>query len=296
MVNWQSLEPGEPLGVVALSGPVAPERLQRGLAVLESWGHPLFLAPNLGSSSDYLAGADDERLAGLDRVLNQGARIVFAARGGYGITRIADRLPWDRLREDRVCFVGFSDLTAVNNHLVQSGGAPQVHGPMVGFGLDRPANAERLFSVLRGELVGEPLFRFGSQSVLRHGRVEGPSLAFNLTMLATLTGTPHEPDLEGSVLFLEEVGEPLYRLDRMLTHLRRSGKLRGVKALICGSLHRCKPARDRQRIWRELVLQAVTDDVVVVTDLPFGHGAANMAFPIGVSVGLDTSAGVLSWI
>ena len=113
--------------------------------------------------------------------------------------------------------------------------------------------------------------------------------------LTSLLGTPLEPVLDDCVLFLEEVDEPLYRLDRMLTHLGGSVKLRNVKALIGGSLHGCRPASKRSGVWRELLLKAAAPDIPIVGGLSFGHGATNLAFPLGVPVELDTGAHRVMW-
>jgi len=193
-----------------------------------------------------------------------------------------------------MCLVGFSDLTAVLNPLGNDG-VLQVHGPMVASGLDVRFNAKRLHSLLRGELVGQPLFHIPERSVIRGGRAKGRILGGNLTVLTSLIGTPWEPDLDGSILFLEEVNEPLYRLDRLLTHLRSSGRLRNVKALIGGSLRGCRPASERPDVWRRLLLEAAPTSAPVVVGLPFGHGKANLAFPIGATVEIDTSARQIVW-
>jgi len=293
--NWIPLQPGEPIGLVALSGPVDEARLKEGMAVLRGWGHPLVEASNLRRRESYLAGSDDERLSGVDEVLNGGARWIMAARGGYGASRIMPSMPWRRLTEEKVCFIGFSDLTGILNPLAVRGGAVQIHGPMVAAGLPGRHNESRLLSVMRGELAGDVLFRFPERSIVRHGRVSGRALGGNLSLLTSLIGTPWEPDFDDSVLFLEEVGEPVYRLDRMLTHLGASGRLRNVKALIGGSLRGCRPAADRSELWRRLLLEVAPDKAPVVVGLPFGHGAANLAFPIGATVVLDTRAQRLTW-
>ena len=146
-----------------------------------------------------------------------------------------------------------------------------------------------------GELVGEVLFRFPRRSVVRAGRAEGRAVGGNLSVLTSLLATPWEPDFDGAVLLLEDVDEPLYRLDRMLTHLRSSGRLRNVKALIGGSLRGCRPASIRAKMWRSLLLEAAPAGAPIVIGLPFGHGATNMAFPIGGRVTLDTRARKLRW-
>ena len=113
------------------------------------------------------------------------------------------------------------------------------------------------------------------------------------SMLAALAGTPWAPDLRGAVVFIEEVNEPIYRLDRLLTQLRVSGMLREVKALIAGDLWGCEPGCGTR--WRQLLLEAVPEHVPVVHGLPFGHGPANLAFPVGAVVELDTDGGALIW-
>jgi len=293
--DFQPLRPDEPIGVVALSGPVDQDVLDEGLDALRGWGHQLVLAPNLLHRTDYLAGDDDERLKGLEWVLDRGARVVIAVRGGYGVTRLLSRLPWSRLTDDGVVFVGFSDLTAVINPLVSRGGAIQIHGPMVAGGIGDPKNGGRLLSLLSGDLVGESLFRLGDRSVVVPGRARGRSMGGSLSLLCALLGTPFAADLDGCVLFLEDVNEPLYRLDRMLTHLVCSGTLQRVKALISGSLRGCRPAAGRSERWRKLVVGAAPKGVPVVVDLPFGHGSVNRAFPIGATIELDTDSGLVTW-
>ena len=295
MINdWKPLQPGEPIGVVALLGPVNGDKLEAGLQVLRGWGHPVIEASNLYWEENYLAGRDEDRLTGLEEVVASGARIIVAARGGYGASRLLDRIDWGELSKRGICVVGFSDLTAILNPL-GGNGVPQIHGPMVASGLTAGHNARRLRSVLLGQLRGEPLFRFPEASVVRSGCAKGRVLGGNLTVLTALIGTPWEPEFDGSVLFLEEVNEPLYRLDRMLTHLRGSGKLRNVKALIGGSLRGCRPASERANLWRRLLTEAAPPSAPVIVDLPFGHGAANLAFPIGATVEIDTNALQIIW-
>jgi muramoyltetrapeptide carboxypeptidase len=291
---WRSLEAGEPIGVVALSGPVDPDRLVEGVAVLRSWGQPVELASNLGDRAGYLAGTDEARLNGLVELLDRGIRTLVAARGGYGVTRLLDRLPWQRLRDDEVRFVGFSDLTALLNPLSSS--TVQLHGPMVAAGLGRPANADRLRAALQGSLHGGTLFRFGEPSVVRHGRADGVAVGGNLSLMAALMGTPWEADLSGTILFLEEVHEPAYRLDRLMTQLAAAAGFGDVRAVVCGSLHGCRPRAECLARFSEIILDATGADVPVVFGRPFGHGAENLAFPIGSRITVDTRAGKVLWV
>ncbi len=289
-------QPGEPIGVVALSGPVERDELEAGLAHLSAWGCPIIAADNLTSRtpSGHLAGTDDERLGGLLHVLDQGARTVIAARGGFGVTRLLDRIPWQQLISEQVIMVGFSDLTAVLLHLASAGGAIQVHGPMVCQLHRDPVGRERLYSVLTGAVRGDALYTYGPTQVVRPGRATGRAVGGNLAVLAATLGTSYAPDLTDAVLFLEDVGEPLYRLDRLLTQLRGSGRLNGVKALIGGSLHRCTGLGHGRQWWRQLLAEGA-GHVPVVVDVPFGHLPPHLAFPSGVEVTVDTGSGLILW-
>ncbi len=288
------LSPDEPIGVVALSGPADPERLERGLTNLRAWDRPVIEAPNLRQRSDYLSGSDSSRVGGLHALLDRDIRVIWAARGGYGITRVLDRLPWDRLVEAEVMLIGYSDATALLNPLTLRSGVVQVHGPVVTelTAWDCP-DFVRLRALLEGRLPDPRLFDVAGAHIVRSGRAVGKALGGNLSLLAALAGTPWAPDLRGAVVFIEEVNEPLYRLDRLLTQLRSTGMLDGVKALISGDLCGCEVGCETR--WRQLLLDAVPEGVPVVHGLPFGHGPANLAFPVGAVVELDTDGGALTW-
>ncbi len=288
------LSPNEPIGVVALSGPASPSRLERGLSILRSWGRKVVEAPNLRQISDYLAGPDDSRIEGLHALLDQGVRVIWAARGGYGVTRLLDRLPWDRLAENEVMFIGYSDATALLNPLALRSGVVQVHGPVVTeLGEWDAPGFVRLRALLEGRLRGGRLFDLEDRNIVRSGSAVGKALGGNISLLAAVAGTPWAPDLRGAIFFLEEVNEPLYRLDRLLTQLKSSGMLSNVKALISGDLCGCEPECDAR--WRQLLQEAAPAGVPVVHGLPFGHGPTNLAFPVGACVEVDTDAGALIW-
>jgi len=288
------LSPDEPIGVVALSGPADPEKLECGLAILREWDRPVIEAPNLRQCSDYLAGPDDRRVEGLQALLDQGVRVIWAVRGGYGMTRVLDRLPWEQMVEANVMLIGYSDATALLNPLALRGGVVQVHGPVVTelSKWDAP-DFVRMRALLEGRLLDSRLFDIEGPQIVRPGRAVGKALGGNLSLLAALAGTPWAPDLRGAVVFIEEVNEPLYRLDRLLTQLRTSGMLNDVKALISGDLCGCEAGCDTR--WRQLLMEAAPDGVPVVHGLPFGHGPANLAFPVGAVVELDTDDGALMW-
>jgi muramoyltetrapeptide carboxypeptidase len=289
------LRAGARVGVFALSGPPDAAALAVGIRRLEAAGFEVVRATNLGDRDAYLAGSDDARAAGVAGLLDAGVDALLAARGGYGALRALPLLPWRRLREWGGWLVGYSDVTAVHAAAAVHALPATAHGPMTTTLARHAPSAERLLALLGGR-APQRLFRVPPARVVRPGVVRGVAAGGNLSVLAALAGTPFEPDLDGAVLFVEEVGEPGYRLDRLLTQLRLSSRLDSVKALIAGRLSRCGRGEPgwRER-WRRLLDEAAPPGAVVIEGMPFGHGAANLSFPLGVEVSVDTGRGEISW-
>lgn len=286
---------GGRVGVFALSGPPDPAALAAGIRRLEAAGFGVRRAANLDHRDAYLAGADAARVAGLVGLLDEGVDVLLAARGGYGALRALPLLPWERLRSWGGWLVGFSDVTALHGAAAVNGLAASVHGPMGTTLARHEPSATRLLALLRGE-APRRLFRVPPSRVVRPGIARGVAVGGNLAVLASLAGTPYAPDLGGAVLFLEDVGEPGYRIDRLLTQLRLSSRLDSVKALIAGCLSRCgRGEPEWRKRWRRLLDEAAPPGAVVVEGLPFGHGAANVAFPLGVEVTVDTGRSEITW-
>jgi muramoyltetrapeptide carboxypeptidase len=289
------LAPGARIGVAALAGPVDPTRIETGVAALRDAGYQVVEAGNLRERRGYLAGDDAARIAGLEAMLDGEVEAIIAARGGYGVMRVLERLPWQRLRAWGGWIVGHSDLTAFHAALGSRFPRATLHGPMVQE-IGSPAALQRVTAWLSGAAPRQ-LFRVGTPAVVRPGTARGVSAGGNLAILAALSGTPFAPDLDGSVLFLEDIGEPTYRLDRLLTQLRLSSMLAGVRAVVAGRLTRCgeRGTRWRER-WRELLAEAAPPGIPVVEGVGFGHRAVNRPFPLGVEVVVDTGKGSISWM
>ena len=285
--------------VIAPAGPVHAQRVRRGLAhVRRELGEPT-LSANLERRCGYFAGADEERLAALRRALRDDrSRVLWAARGGYGCTRLLARLEPEPLRARPKLIVGFSDLTALLCWAWTRAGAVGIHGPVIGQ-LDelRPEDLERLWSLLAGELP-PPLFVEDEATSLHGGRVEGRLFVANIEVLRSLIGTPFMPELRGSILALEEVGERPYRIDRALTHLLDAGCLRGVAGVAVGDLHGCvEPEDGGSQGWtaQEVVAERLARlGVPTLIGLPFGHHPRrNAALGFGVLARLDVEQGSL---
>jgi muramoyltetrapeptide carboxypeptidase len=288
------LATGARIGVVALSGGVDLGRLDAGIAWLRRQGFEVVEAANARERTGYTAGDNAARLAGLEQLLDAGVDALWATRGGYGAMRLLPRIPWERLASWGGWVVGFSDLTVLHAGLQLRAGLASLHGPMVGALTRHEPSARRAVDILVGR-APRRLMRVDAPQVLSGGRAAGPAVGGTLAMLAALAGTPFEPDYEGAVVFLEDVGEPLYRLDRLLTQLRLSSRLAGARAVLAGRLEQCGVGEKGWRgRWRELLVEAAPPGAVVVEGLPFGHGTVNTPFPLGVEVEVDTVRGELA--
>ena len=230
------LEKGDRVGVAALSGPVDETRLAAGLQTLEALGYRPVEAANLRSRTGFLAGTDQERLAAFHELASDPeVKAIFFARGGYGVPRILPEIDWELLARFPRAYVGYSDLTPFLLGIVERLGLVSFHGPMVAAdmagGLSR-IEADSLQACLAGRFP-QVLPLEGCEAGESTG---GLLLGGCLSLLVSLLGTPYATDLNGSILFLEDVDEPPYRFDRMLTHLRLSGTLDSIEGLVVGHL------------------------------------------------------------
>lgn len=269
--------------MVAPAGPFEKDPFEQGLEVLRSrFGLVPRFRDDVGQKLRYLAGDDGRRLAEwLEAVKDADARAIWCARGGYGSMHLLPRLETAQLQSDPRWVVGFSDITALHTALNQDG-LVTVHGPnVVGLSKLPPAALDHLEALLFGSAGPKGI---AGTAVIHPGTVSGPLLGGSLTLLAHLCGTRWQPRLAGAVLFLEDVGEKPYKLDRYFTQLRLSGALQGVAGVAVGQLTDCLDAGVQgSEVLRELVAAL---DVPALEGIPAGHEGANWALPLGVRVTL----------
>jgi len=305
--------PGDRVGVAALSGPVEPERLERGLAALEGMGFRPVVADNvrLRSRTGLFAGTDAERLAGFHRLAaDPEVAAVFFARGGHGALRVLPGIDWDLLARRPRAYVGYSDLTPFLLAAVRRLGVVAFHGPMAAADLARGLPPEDEASLLAALAGAYPV----TQPLAAPVRASGPGasgllLGGCLSLLAATLGTPYAPDLAGALLFWEDVGEPAYRIDRMLTHLRLSGSLAGLQGMIVGHLNggdaaqiappdelriasgMASGAGGRDGVYREVVADALAGlPWPIAWGQPSGHRPPNRTLPLGLPARLSPAA------
>ena len=284
--------PGDRVGVAALSGPVDPARLEAGLEALRRLGFEPVLADNVRSRHGFLAGTDAERLAAFHRLAaDPDLTAIFFTRGGYGLMRLLPALDWDLLRRHPRAYVGYSDLTPFLSGLAERLGLVSFHGPLVAGELARGLSGMEEESLL-GALAGRYPVEAPFTATLREGRnggASGPLLGGCLSLLAATLGTPFFPDLEGSLVFWEDVNEEPYRVDRMLTHLNLSGNLANIEGMIVGHLGGKEPAE-----WSALVASNLSGfSWPLAWGLESGHFAPNRTLPVGLPARLDTANGRL---
>ena len=294
--------PGDRVGVAALSGPVDPDRLDRGLAALRGLGFEPVPAANLGERAGLFAGDDRRRLAAFhDLAADPSLKAIFFARGGHGVLRVLPGIDWALLAAHPRAYVGYSDLTPFLLAVTARLGLVAFHGPMVAADLARGITGEEAASLLAalagdypraypvagardGNGAAGPGAGGGVTSAVS-GPVSGPLLGGCLSLITALLGTPYLPDLGGAVLFWEDVDEPLYRLDRMLTHLRLSGSLSALSAMVIGHAEPTNARGEPPAVWLTDALAGFMPPLA--WGLAAGHRAPNLTLPLGLTARLE---------
>jgi muramoyltetrapeptide carboxypeptidase len=279
---------GARVHVVAPAGPVEREGLDAGLAMLRARGFELREAANLRERTGYTAGPDDARLRGLQAAIDDPeARVLWIARGGYGTTRILDRLRLDGFARAPRWIVGCSDATALLLELWARHRVVSIHGPMAARLADTAAeDVEEVFALLAG---GVPKPTELEPIVL--GAARGPLVGGNLFVLAHLLGAVPAGFAAGAILFLEDVGERPYRLDRCLTQLGRAGVLSDVAGVVVGGFTACDPGPDGVTAEDAARDHLAPLGVPVAFGYPAAHGARNAPFLHGGAVELEVGRG-----
>jgi len=279
------LRKGHGIGIIAPAGPVTRSELQPAIDILTERGYHVTPAPHLFHRDGYLAGDDDARLEDLHAMFSDGSiKAIFCARGGYGSLRLLDRIDYDLIRSNPKIIVGYSDITALLFAIYKETGLVTFHGPVVrDFSSIRNRDLNAFFGLVSSRAPLELELSGGTD--LRPGKARGTLLGGNLSLITRLIGAPFMPSLNGAILFIEERGEPPYRIDRMLTHLRLSGLIKGLGGLIAGRFSDCGDMSVIERLLLDITSDFGTP---VFSGLPVGHGRENVTLPLGVQADLDT--------
>lgn len=280
------LKKGDTIGLVCPAGYMPVEKVQTCLDVLQEWGYRVKIGKTVGGgSATYFSGTDEERLTDFQQMLDDDAiKAVLCARGGYGTGRIIDKIDFTKFRKHPKWIVGYSDVTVLHSHIYSHFYISTLHAPMAGAFNDDGFKNEFIRS-LKNALEGKKLkYKCEVHDYNRKGEAVGELVGGNLALLAHLVGTDSDIKTRGKILFLEDVGEQLYNIDRMLHQLKRSGKLARLAGLIFGGFTESK---DTERPFGNSIHEILRDivrefDYPVCYDFPVSHTDRNYALKIGV--------------
>jgi muramoyltetrapeptide carboxypeptidase len=287
------LKSGDTIGIVAPAGYMPIEKLQACIDTLQNWGYTVKLGETAHSQSEnYFSGTDEERAADLQYMMDDPeVKAILCARGGYGTSRIIDRLNFKRFRRNPKWLIGFSDITVLHSHLLQRYDIASLHAPM-GAAFNEGIYDNTYIDSFKNAIEGNvSQYQSNVHPFNRTGTTKGELVGGNLSLLTHLVGTPSDIRTKNKILFLEDIGEQLYNIDRMFVQLKRSGKLDRLRGLVIGGFTDCK---DTERPFGKTVHEIIRDQVAeynypVCYNFPVSHAKENYALKVGVVHSLTIS-------
>jgi len=288
------LKRGDVIGIVAPAGYMPFEKMQTCIDILNDWGYHVKTGDTVYSQSQtYFSGTDAQRLSDVQQMLDDPeVKAILCARGGYGVSRIIDQLSFKKFRKHPKWLIGFSDITVFHSHIHSNYKIPTLHAPMAAAFNDDEYNnpyVQSLKAALAGELAE---YECSAHEFNQEGKAEGVLVGGNLALLAHLVGTPSDIKTKNKILFLEDVGEYLYNIDRMFLQLKRSGKLEKLAGLIIGGF---TDNKDTERPFGKTVYEIIQEHVATYSypicyGFPVSHEKENYALKIGVEYTLTVAA------
>jgi len=296
MIKPPFLKKGDRIGIVSPAKTIKPAEVKAAVRVLQRWGLVPVFGRHLYSAKHQFAGSDDERTEDIQEFLDDNSiKAILSSRGGYGSARIIDHLDFSNFVEHPKWVIGYSDITVFHNHIHTHFNIETLHAVMpINFPLDFSENdaVKSLGRALFGDLSGYKLF--DKCEILREGKAEGVLVGGNLSMLYSLSGTNSDINTKGKILFIEDLDEYLYHVDRMMMNLKKSGKLENLKGLIVGGM---TDMNDNTIPFgataEEIIWDAVKEyDYPVITHFPAGHQEENSALFLGAHIQIDAKESV----
>jgi muramoyltetrapeptide carboxypeptidase len=294
------LKKGDTIAITCPAGFMAKEKVANCIKILKKEGYKVLVGKTVGSkSTNYFSGTDPERLKEMQTYLDdKNVKAILCGRGGYGTGRIIDKLNFTTFAKHPKWIIGFSDITLLHSHIFTNYKIATLHAPMAAAfanAAHNPANVVSLLKALRGEKND---YTTKPNKLNRIGEAKGKLVGGNIALLANAVGTPSDINTKNCILFIEDIGEQLYAIDRMLYQLKRSGKLKNLAALIVGDF---SDMQDTDRPFGKMIYEIVSDivaeyDYPVCFNFPVGHGNENVALKVGVKykIAVDKKGGILN--
>ena len=295
-----SMTKGDTIGLIAPAGPIINKNnFNAGIRILEKYGFTVKYNHYLLNTRGYLAGSDQERADEFNRLWSEPeVKALVAARGGYGCMRMLDLIDMKQIRKNPKILIGFSDLTVLLAAIYKKTGLVSYHGPVVTtLASINKQSQTSFFNVLKGNASDQ--IKPSRVKILKEGRAKGILLGGNLTTLVHMIATPYEIPWSDAILFIEDIGESPYRLDRLLTHLSRANRLQKIQGLILGTFSDDdrKENGAMQKAVHKRVAELLADkNIPVWANFPVGHSRRNLILPFGAEVEMDSSGGILAVI
>ena len=288
------LQKGDSIVILAPAGILKPSRkavVLEAKKLAESWGLKVILGKNMFNQGNHFAGSDSERADDFQKALdNPNIKAIWVARGGYGSVRILDKLDYTQFLKHPKWIIGYSDITAFHNH-IHNLGVESIHGMMATSLEEKPEEIIETISSFKNALFGENLSYTIFSSIYNRKsskKIEGQIIGGNLAILTSMLGSKSQLNTDGKILFIEEIGEYKYSIDRMLQSLKRAGYFKNVKAVIIGDMSLIKKNSTKWgKSIEQLILDVIPESIPVLFDFPAGHEADNRALIFGRNVKLS---------
>jgi muramoyltetrapeptide carboxypeptidase len=292
MITPEYLKPGDKVGFVAPARKCEPEELKKAVSIIEQWGLSVVFGKNLFCSQNQFAGTDEERAADFQQMLDdESVKAIICIRGGYGSVRTLQGLDFSKFIKNPKWIVGYSDVTVFHSYVNQNLGIETLHSAMP-FNFQTDEYDKESVSLMKDFLFGNIHdYKFEGHELNKKGNATGTLIGGNLSVIYSLRGTPAEINTEGKILFIEDIGEYLYHIDRMMMNLKYGGKLNGLKGLIVGDMTEMTDNKvPFGKTPNEIIADVMCDiNIPVCYGFKAGHGDKNLPLLLGREITLDVA-------
>jgi len=286
------LKQGDTIGMICPSGCMPMEKMQKCIDTLQLWGFKVNQGKTLGTQCNYFSGTDEERLTDLQSMLDdENVKAIMCARGGYGLSRIIDDINFEKFIQQPKWIIGYSDITLLHAHIYSNFNIACLHAPMAAAFNEIEESKEYIQSIYNSLTGIHQSYAIASSDLNRNGIGDGELVGGNLALLAHITGSRSDIETKNKILFIEDIGEYKYNIDRMLMQLKRAGKLEELAGFIVGNFSDMKDTviPFGQELY-ELIFDKVKEyNYPVCFDFPVGHVKENYALKVGVRYRLTVS-------